>query len=161
MVPPAEFRQSPSFYEAEAYFLAAQKRMGMLLCRSGVIDAQCFFLAGVYLMTTLRPVQAWKMFVQALACCQGFLVPVESAIMTVGEWQRRRRQCHDVVAICHKHRSDNNINISHISNSRNSCDNHHNHNNRGRLQSQAAHLLGLLQVRARAAARTQPVTKDV
>lgn len=44
----------------------------MLLCRSGVIDAQCFFLAGVYLMTTLRPVEAWRMFVQALACCQGF-----------------------------------------------------------------------------------------
>lgn len=48
--------------------------MGMLLCRSGVIDAQCFFLAGVYLMTTLRPVEAWKMFVQASACCQGFSV---------------------------------------------------------------------------------------
>ncbi|ERS98826.1 uncharacterized protein SPSK_04006 [Sporothrix schenckii 1099-18] len=72
---PSAFRQSPEFHEAEAYFVAAQKRMGMLLCRSGVIDAQCFFLAGVYLMTTLRPVEAWKMFVQALACCQGFLVP--------------------------------------------------------------------------------------
>lgn len=46
--------------------------MGMLLCSSGVIEAQCFFLAGVYLMTTLRPVEAWKMFVQALACCQAF-----------------------------------------------------------------------------------------
>ncbi|CAK7227871.1 Zcf27p [Sporothrix curviconia] len=80
VVPPSDFRQSAGFHEAEAYFLAAQKRMGMLLCRSGVIDAQCFFLAGVYLMTTLRPVEAWKMFVQALACCQGFLVPIESAI---------------------------------------------------------------------------------
>lgn len=29
--------------------------MGLLLCRSGVIEAQCFFLAGVYLMTTIRP----------------------------------------------------------------------------------------------------------
>jgi hypothetical protein len=47
--------------------------MGMLLCKSGVIEAQCFFLAGVYLMSTLRPIEAWKMFVQALACCQGFL----------------------------------------------------------------------------------------
>ena len=54
--------------------MAAQKRMGMLLCRSRVIDAECFFLAGVYLMTTLRPVEAWKMFVQALACCQGFSI---------------------------------------------------------------------------------------
>lgn len=46
--------------------------MGLLLCGSGVIEAQCFFLAGVYLMATLRPIEAWKMFVQALACCQGF-----------------------------------------------------------------------------------------
>ena len=46
--------------------------MGMLLCGSGVIEAQCFFLAGVYLMATLRPIEAWKMFVQALACCQAF-----------------------------------------------------------------------------------------
>ena len=53
--------------------------MGMLLCRSGVIDAQCFFLAGVYLMTTLRPVEAWKMFVQALACCQTFAVDQQHA----------------------------------------------------------------------------------
>lgn len=51
----------------------------MLLCRSGVIDAQCFFLAGVYLMTTLRPVEAWKMFVQALACCQTFAVDQQHA----------------------------------------------------------------------------------
>lgn len=54
--------------------MAAQKRMGMLLCRSSVIDAQCFFLAGAYLMTTMRPVEAWRMFVQALACCQGFSI---------------------------------------------------------------------------------------
>jgi hypothetical protein len=46
--------------------------MGLLLCRTGVVEAQCFFLAGVYLMATLRPMEAWKMFVQALACCQAF-----------------------------------------------------------------------------------------
>lgn len=67
-----EFRQSESFHRAEAFFLAAQKRMGLLLCRSSIIEAQVFFLAGVYLMATLRPVEAWKMFVQALACCQSF-----------------------------------------------------------------------------------------
>jgi len=54
--------------------MAAQKRMGILLCGGSVIDAQCFFLAGVYLMATLRPIEAWKLFVQALACCQGFSV---------------------------------------------------------------------------------------
>ncbi|KAJ5392627.1 hypothetical protein N7509_008117 [Penicillium cosmopolitanum] len=68
------FRQSKEFLQGEAYFLAAQKRMGMLLCRGGVIEVQCFFLAGVYLMTTLRSVEAWRMFVQALACCEGFSI---------------------------------------------------------------------------------------
>lgn len=53
--------------------------MGMLLCGSSVIEAQCFFLAGVYLMATLRPFEAWKMFVQALACCQGFYSPPHSS----------------------------------------------------------------------------------
>ena len=68
----SNFRQSAEFRQADSFFFAAQKRMGMLLCRSGVIEAQCFFLAGVYLMGILRPIEAWKMFVQALACCQGF-----------------------------------------------------------------------------------------
>lgn len=71
-VTPSSFHLSEEFLRAESYFLAAQRRMGMLLCGSGVIEAQCFFLAGVYLMATIRPVQAWKMFVQALACCQSF-----------------------------------------------------------------------------------------
>jgi hypothetical protein len=70
--PSTNFHQSPEFRQADSFFFAAQKRMGMLLCRSGVIEAQCFFLAGVYLMSTMRPIEAWKMFVQALACCQGF-----------------------------------------------------------------------------------------
>ncbi|CAI7633554.1 unnamed protein product [Penicillium manginii] len=68
------FRQSKEFLQGEAYFLAAQKRMGILLCSGGVIEVQCFFLAGVYLMTTLRSVEAWRMFVQALACCEGFSI---------------------------------------------------------------------------------------
>ncbi|KAK5941977.1 Zcf27p [Knufia obscura] len=72
------FRQTVEFKRAEHFFEAAQKRMGLLLCRSTVVEAQCFFLAGVYLMATLRPLEAWKMFVQALTCCQAF-VPEQSA----------------------------------------------------------------------------------
>ncbi|KAF7718734.1 Fungal Zn(2)-Cys(6) binuclear cluster domain-containing protein [Penicillium ucsense] len=67
----AEFRRSESFLRAEAYFLAAQKRMGLLLCRSGMVEAQCLFFGGVYLMMTLRPLEAWRVFVQALACSEG------------------------------------------------------------------------------------------
>ncbi|ETI25155.1 hypothetical protein G647_04528 [Cladophialophora carrionii CBS 160.54] len=74
----SSFRASPQFRQAESYFSAAQKRMGHLLCRTGVLEAQCFFLAGVYLMATLRPMEAWKMFVQALACCQAFYTEKES-----------------------------------------------------------------------------------
>jgi hypothetical protein len=58
--------------QAEAFFAAAQRRMGMLLSRSGVLEAQCFFLAGVYLFSTIRPLEGWKCFVQALASCQAF-----------------------------------------------------------------------------------------
>jgi hypothetical protein len=69
------FRKSREFKQAESLFFAAQKRMGMLLCKGGVVEAQCFFLAGVYLMSTLRPMEAWRMFVQAVACCQSFRNP--------------------------------------------------------------------------------------
>ena len=65
-------RGSVDFHQAESCFSAAQRRMGILLSRTGILEAQCFFLAGVYLMSILRPIEAWRMFVQAMACCQGF-----------------------------------------------------------------------------------------
>ncbi|KAL4881052.1 hypothetical protein BJY04DRAFT_218569 [Aspergillus karnatakaensis] len=68
----SDFRYSEEFSKAEEYFSAAQKRLGSLLCKNGVIEAQAFFYAGVYLMATLRPFEAWRMFVQALACCETF-----------------------------------------------------------------------------------------
>ncbi|KAJ5320225.1 hypothetical protein N7508_000508 [Penicillium antarcticum] len=79
------------FLQAESYFLAAQKRMGMLLCKNGAIEAQCFFLAGVYLMATLRPVGAWRMFVQALACCQGFSTRSTNDSQYEDEWNTKQR----------------------------------------------------------------------
>lgn len=66
------FRHSKQFQDAEAFFTAAKKRMGQMLCSSGLAEAQSFFLAGVYLMSTMRPFEAWRLFVQALACCQIF-----------------------------------------------------------------------------------------
>lgn len=48
---------------AEAYFLAARKRLGLL---DYTIDAaQCHFLVGVYEMYTLRPLKAWGAFSRA------------------------------------------------------------------------------------------------
>lgn len=69
------FRNSRRFQDAESFFLAAQRRMGQLLYDSNLAQAQAYFLAGVYLMSTMRPFEAWRMFVQALACCQIFVSP--------------------------------------------------------------------------------------
>lgn len=56
----------------EAYFNAARKRLGSCLIDGGVLGAQCLFLAGVYLMGIFQPYDAWRLFSQALACCQSF-----------------------------------------------------------------------------------------
>jgi hypothetical protein len=55
-----------------ALFTASLKRLGPTLGSAGVVQAQCLFLAGVFLMSTLRPFDAWRMFLQSLAICQSF-----------------------------------------------------------------------------------------
>lgn len=57
---------------ATSYFNASQKRIGTLLGRGGTLEAQCFFFSGVFLMSAMQPIHAWRNFVQALACCQEF-----------------------------------------------------------------------------------------
>ncbi|KAJ5664698.1 hypothetical protein N7462_011511 [Penicillium macrosclerotiorum] len=89
--PAGDFHQSEQFQRAESYFSAAQSRMGSLLCRSGVTEAQCFFLAGAYLMANLEPVPAWRMFVQALACCQGFFLETATEPIHDSEWNAKQR----------------------------------------------------------------------
>lgn len=42
---------------AEAYFLAAAKRLGLL--GAGLTDIQCLFLASMYQKCALRPLEAW------------------------------------------------------------------------------------------------------
>ncbi|KAK1623791.1 hypothetical protein BDP81DRAFT_465108 [Colletotrichum phormii] len=72
-------RQNEHFSRAEAFFVAAQRRMGLLLSNSGIAEAQCFFLAGVYLMTMMRPADAWKMFTRALSSCHTFQLSCRDA----------------------------------------------------------------------------------
>ncbi|CZR65076.1 uncharacterized protein PAC_14976 [Phialocephala subalpina] len=55
-----------------ALFTTSLKRLGPTLGSAGVVQAQCLFLAGVFLMSTLRPFDAWRMFLQSLAICQSF-----------------------------------------------------------------------------------------
>ena len=56
----------------KALFVTAQKRMGSILESAGIVQAHCLFLAGVYMMTALRPFDAWRLFLQGLAVCQSF-----------------------------------------------------------------------------------------
>lgn len=57
---------------AEALYSASQKRLASSANNSYTVQAKCMFYSGVYLMSTLQPFEAWRMFLQALAACQGF-----------------------------------------------------------------------------------------
>lgn len=63
---------SDSLARARSYFNASQRRIGAVLGTGAVLEAQCFFYSGVYLMSLLQPTHAWRHFIQALACCQEF-----------------------------------------------------------------------------------------
>lgn len=61
-----------AFALGEAYFSAARKRLGLCLIDGNLLSAQCLFLAGVYLVGVFQPYDSWRLFSQALACCQAF-----------------------------------------------------------------------------------------
>ena len=50
--------------QAEVYFQAAQRRIGMLYHDNSLLAVQCSFLTAVYLMSTMRILAAWKCFAQ-------------------------------------------------------------------------------------------------
>ncbi|KAM0264911.1 hypothetical protein ACHAQJ_000427 [Trichoderma viride] len=62
-----------------ALFGAATKRLGIVFAESGILSAQCFFYAGVYLMSMFQPVSAWRHFLQALAFCQEFDFAIQAS----------------------------------------------------------------------------------
>ncbi|KAH6621711.1 hypothetical protein C7974DRAFT_397016 [Boeremia exigua] len=51
--------------QGEAYYNCARRRFGLL--KAGISATQCHFLAGVYLMYTMRPLSAWSQFRSASA----------------------------------------------------------------------------------------------
>lgn len=61
-----------AFQEAQYLFRAAQKRMGPVMDSADVFSAQCLLFFGVFNMACLRPLDAWRYFVQGLAVCQSF-----------------------------------------------------------------------------------------
>ncbi|KAL6851590.1 hypothetical protein J3F83DRAFT_639895 [Trichoderma novae-zelandiae] len=62
-----------------ALFGIAAKRLGATMAEGGIVPAQCFFYAGVYLSFEFQPVSAWRHFLQALAYCQEFDVAIQGA----------------------------------------------------------------------------------
>ncbi|OAA32334.1 C6 zinc finger domain protein [Moelleriella libera RCEF 2490] len=63
---------TPAYADSQAFFQAAQKRIGILLVKSDIVGAQCLFLSGIYMMMVFQPIYAWRFFSQALAACQHF-----------------------------------------------------------------------------------------
>ncbi|KAK6514863.1 hypothetical protein TWF506_007225 [Arthrobotrys conoides] len=61
---------SHQYQTAQSFFHAAQKRLGICLTNSDIISTQCLFLSGVYMITIFRPIEAWRLFLQALSNCQ-------------------------------------------------------------------------------------------
>jgi len=53
---------------ANSYFAAAQRRFGLLMAMDDLIVSQCHFLAGVYFMYSMKPLEAWRMFAQGVVC---------------------------------------------------------------------------------------------
>ncbi|TFB06442.1 hypothetical protein CCMA1212_001574 [Trichoderma ghanense] len=65
-----------------ALFGMASKRLGVVFAEGGILPAQCFFFAGVYLLYMLQPASAWRHFLQALAYCQELDVAIQGARKT-------------------------------------------------------------------------------
>ncbi|KAL4758538.1 transcription factor domain-containing protein [Aspergillus foveolatus] len=63
-------RRSPSFHLGRRYFEAAQMRLGVVFRTNGVLETQCFFYSGVYLMAVFQPIRAWRCFVQTAAMAE-------------------------------------------------------------------------------------------
>ncbi|KAK6355740.1 hypothetical protein TWF718_000127 [Orbilia javanica] len=61
---------SHQYQTAQSFFQAAQKRLGICLTNGDIISTQCLFLSGVYMITVFRPIEAWRLFLQALSNCQ-------------------------------------------------------------------------------------------
>src|SRR6266496_3137874 len=54
---------TPEYSSAESYYVAAQKRIGLL--ENSILTTQCYFLTGVYEMYSMRPLKAWSSFNRA------------------------------------------------------------------------------------------------
>ncbi|KAL2836418.1 hypothetical protein BJY01DRAFT_258680 [Aspergillus pseudoustus] len=77
-------RRSPTFHLGQRYFEAAQMRLGAVLRTDGVLEAQCFFYSGVYLMAIFQPLRAWRCFVQTAAMAETLIFSSGATPTTTG-----------------------------------------------------------------------------
>ncbi|KAL3457969.1 hypothetical protein BJX64DRAFT_302309 [Aspergillus heterothallicus] len=77
-------RRSPSFHIGQKYFEAAQMRLGAVLRGHGVLETQCFFYSGVYLMAVFEPLRAWRCFVQTAAMAEAILFSSDARVSQSG-----------------------------------------------------------------------------
>lgn len=73
---------------AEDYYVAAQKRVGLL--KTSIIASQCCFLTGVYEMYSLRPLRAWSSFNRACVTLQTYLMAKARSVGPASERLERR-----------------------------------------------------------------------
>ena len=59
---------TPGYYTAELYYTASRKRIGLL--KNTLLATECYFMAGVYEMYSLRPLQAAISFNRACVTFQ-------------------------------------------------------------------------------------------
>ena len=74
-MPFGDARQSesqPDMDYAYALYSASQKRFVARSASTYIVQAKYLFYSGVFQMSVLRPFDAWRSFLQALAICQGF-----------------------------------------------------------------------------------------
>lgn len=90
--------------QAESYYQYARRRFG-LLGRS-LIACHCYFLSGIYLLYSLRPVEAWQSFFEASSLYTVYLKTQTAALMVKDTQSLNdeiipdEHSCHDELRHC-------------------------------------------------------------
>jgi hypothetical protein len=86
---PGPSKTTAKLASAESYFLASQRRIGMLYHQNSLVAAQCTFLTAVYLMQTMQILAAWKCVVQASSQCLAWLTS-QGRLKSTGSTEEKR-----------------------------------------------------------------------
>jgi hypothetical protein len=107
-IKPGPSKNAAKLASAEMYFLASQRRIGMLYHQNSLVAAQCSFLTAVYLMQTMEILAAWKCFVQASSQCLGWLASQGrmKGKDTMGRTKGRETSLHQDLTLAASHAED-------------------------------------------------------